>query len=372
MFAFDIPIEKVIWFFIVVLTLFCIHTLALPKKSRFPVWQALGGILVGVALFVVVSQFLLEKARLVPDSSIVAEQFYAPVFEEGSPLILLIGSSYTRHGVDPDVINAIFRENGLRARVLIRAAGGTSRLEQWQNVKEVVRNLGKVPSTVLFEVSYSYDHRPVYGLRSPYSPRALAQFDAQGTLWAVQALLKYTPESELYGMEDKASVFAGVVQHFLARTLNVGLAHNLVDLENVNTRPSFSAREEAEDDYDPVAQSDTLKPWPWEVGEVRLPSRPLNLWIKGYFSDVDKMLEQKGVETFGYYVPPSASPSKRKYSLQFCREVSPKVCINMNQRSLMDQLEADKWIDRGHLRANGAQLASVWLAQQLIDEGIAQ
>ncbi|WP_417788600.1 hypothetical protein [Terasakiella pusilla] len=346
-----------------------LHMLALPRKGKKTVlWAGLGGA-VGLGLFVVGSDVVFKSLGWVQNSQIVRERFYRPGDIGKAPVYLFVGSSYTRAGINPALANEILKENGLQARIMIRSAGGASRLEQWRFVKETQALLGDQLQGVFFEVSHSIDHLPVYGLKSPMSGRALSQFDVQGTKWVLDALVLADETTQLRGIEEKGEAGRQVLSHLLVSSLNIGLAHHLLDKNDLRNRSSYVPREVAEKDYDPYLQARLLKERAWEQDPSRLPKIRPNPWVRGYFDDVERLLKNSGVELSGFYVPPYGTHTQRRYGFQFCQYQSDVLCVNANKRDLIDRLGPQMWIDSSHLRREGSETFTRWLIERLISQG---
>lgn len=353
------------------------RVLTLPRQGRpGPSWLtvlvAVGGVAAGLAAVVAATAVIRDLGGWPLKDDLTAERLYRPPNLEGAPVLLFVGSSFTRHGLDPALVNRRLADHGMATRVMARGAGGTSRLEQWFVIKEALEALDRTPQAVFLEVARSYDLRPAYGLRTPFSTRAISQFDLQGGLWIADAL-RYSGD-DLKGMEAPWSVARLAAEHVFINTFNVGLLHRLADPATVRPRPSFEPRPRPEDDYDPADQRRQLawRPGPdeFESGADDIP----NGWVRGYFEDVEALLAARGIDTLGFYVPPHAAISLRRYAVPFCQyqEARGHLCLDANQSDLLDRLDSRFWIDRTHLRAPGARLYSRWLADRLIAEGVAR
>lgn len=347
-----------------------VQCLGIPRQAgaawRSVAWAVTG---VSVGLFAVVwgTNELSDMQGWQSQDELTAERIYVPPGLDEAPVWLFVGSSFTRAGIDPERVNSRLAEAGLDVRIMVRGAGGASRLEQWGFIKDAIAVLGRPPEAVFLEVAAPYDTLPAYGLRNPMSGRAISQFDVQGGLWLAEALLA-PEEAALRGLEAPMSVAGDTIAHVLVNTLNVGLLHRLADLDTVTPRSPFVPRAEPKEDYDPIAQAKALAPRPWEIGTGPLAGPAPNPWIKSWLNDVEANLRELGVERFGFYVLPHAAVSLRRYARSFCDGQSAEgyVCLNGNTRPLLDRLDVGHWIDSTHLRAPGAAVFSDWLADRLI------
>ena len=79
-------------------------------------------------------------------------------------------------------------------------------------------------------------------------------------------------------------------------------------------------------------------------------------------------LERAGVKTVGIYLPPVIDAEKRAYVSALCvTRYAGRACIAPDDPALLTALDADVWLDAGHLLVPGTEIYSDWLAARLLE-----
>src|SRR4029077_5159273 len=90
---------------------------------------------------------------------------YLTNYDGDRPVVLLVGSSFTQQGVDPDVLAETRGASGRSVAVLPLAIGGLSHLERLHYLKDYLAHAKRMPQLVLFEIAGGYDNGPLFQLQ---------------------------------------------------------------------------------------------------------------------------------------------------------------------------------------------------------------
>ena len=105
------------------------------------------------------------------------------------PVVLLIGSSFSEAGIDPDVLAEALGSSGRAAAVQRLAVGGAPHLERLHYLKEYLARAKRRPQLVLFEIAGGYDSGPLYQVHQMrFSDRMVAMMDGSSAWWALRWL----------------------------------------------------------------------------------------------------------------------------------------------------------------------------------------
>src|SRR4029077_21792 len=105
------------------------------------------------------------------------------------PVILLIGSSFSEKGIDPDALAEALGSSGRAAAVQRLAVGGAPHLERLHYLKEYLARAEQAPQLVLFEIAGGYDSGPLYQVHQMrFSDRMGAMMDGSSAWWALRWL----------------------------------------------------------------------------------------------------------------------------------------------------------------------------------------
>lgn len=105
------------------------------------------------------------------------------------PVVLLIGSSFSEAGINPDVLAETLSRSGRAAAVQRLAVGGAPHLERLHYLKEYLARAKRRPQLVLFEIAGGYDSGPLYQVHQMrFSDRMIAMMDGSSAWWASQGL----------------------------------------------------------------------------------------------------------------------------------------------------------------------------------------
>src|SRR6202035_5581036 len=114
---------------------------------------------------------------------------YLTDYDDDRPVVLLVGSSFTQQGVDPDVLAETLGNSDRSIAVLPLALGGLSHLERLYYLKEYLAHSKRMPQLVLFEIAGGYDNGPLFQLQQMrFSDRMIAMMDCTSAWWAFRWL----------------------------------------------------------------------------------------------------------------------------------------------------------------------------------------
>ena len=339
------------------------HGLRAPVRSRSvmaPVAFVLGVALAAVGVRVAADGFAIKR----PDAydGFLAHAVAQAEAEPDAPLLVFMGTSYTRNGLDDARLTGALRAAGLPHRALNYSLEGASYQERFLRLADLLRALPRAPDAVFLEVAAKYDHRPAYAFEvGKLSNRSLGQFGPVNAGWTAFGISQGACEGAKGCVMDLGllGVHAGM------NALNVGLLSVARPLGDAAPSPSF----------EPV---DTVRT---AVGEderrAGLSERPLldgaygPTWAQSFRRQKDQLLHDHGVRIVGYYLPPVVSAEKRNYVSGLCAgEFRGRPCVAPDDPALLERLDADVWFDAEHLRVAGANAYTDWLAGRLIGSGV--
>src|SRR5258708_24920747 len=102
--------------------------------------------------------------RLVPSGPLHDLVEYLTDYDGDRPVVLLVGSSFTQQGVDPDVLAETLGAFGRSVAVLPLAIGGLSHLERLYYLKDYLAHAKRMPQLVLFEIAGGFYNCPPVSL----------------------------------------------------------------------------------------------------------------------------------------------------------------------------------------------------------------
>jgi hypothetical protein len=369
----DVLSGDFIWLPFAVLALSLVYMSQIPKGEYRVGLVNLLAVLLGGVLVVVCTNAVFNRMDLERSSAIVRQKWYVPEGANKAPVMMLIGSSYTRNGINPEIVNKIWAAENIHTRLMTRAAGGASRLEQWILLEDAQKALGRMPEKIMFEIHPQWDAFPLYGLKNPMSSRAINQITDSTLRWAFLAVFyddRFAAQWKTY--PTGLNAVAEIVKHYLAGKVNFGLAQKQNMIVHASARPRSAFRPLAM----PKASVDLAKlrqrlatPTPYDETAPSLSES--NPWLDVYFSDVKSRIEAAGGRLTGYYSLPNSLPNFRGYTRQFCAWKADSYCLNANLPDVFrDYGSVDMWYDYTHLLDKGAELFSVWFAYRLIKDKV--
>jgi hypothetical protein len=83
-------------------------------------------------------------------------------YDGDRPVVLLIGSSFSGAGIDPDALAEALGSSGRAAAVQRLAVGGAPHLERLHYLEEYLVRAKRKPQLVLFEIAGGYGSSPLY------------------------------------------------------------------------------------------------------------------------------------------------------------------------------------------------------------------
>jgi hypothetical protein len=161
----------------------------LPRTRFVRPFRALIFVLVGFLSAQGVLSSAIAGLRLMPKGLFHDQLRQETLNDDGRPVVLLIGSSFTEHGVDPDLLAAKLGDTGHAAVVNRLAVGGAPHLERLHYLKEYLAHAARKPQLVLFEIAGNYDSTPLYQIdQMRFSDRMVAIMDGASVWWGLRWL----------------------------------------------------------------------------------------------------------------------------------------------------------------------------------------
>lgn len=283
------------------------------------------------------------------------------------PVVLLIGSSFTEAGVDPDELAATLGKGGSEATVHRLAIGGAPHLERLHYLKEYLARIDQPPKLVLFEIAGGYDDGPLYQVHQMrFSDRMVAMMDGSNAWWA----LRWVASADNISLFQRVDLAGEILAQLFLHVSHIGLFWNtapVADAAEYNSGgsppPSHFSDAEAGKLLEKAAAERTLRPdWPSDV-----PTR----WMRALLAEEMAVLRSHGVDRFAFYSVPSMQGANVAYARRFCAAMRGFPCIVGEDPTLLAMLRrGDEWHDFDHLRGMGGKLFTRWLGDHLIRAGV--
>ena len=144
---------------------------------------------------------------------------YLTDYDGDRPVVLLVGSSFTQQGVDPDVLAKTLGTSGRGVAVLPLAIGGLSHLERLYYLKDYLAHAKRMPQLVLFEIAGGYDNGPLFQLQQMlFSDRMVAMMDGATAWWAFRWLFS----KDASGLTTRIVLGGEILAHLGLHVCHVG------------------------------------------------------------------------------------------------------------------------------------------------------
>ena len=289
-------------------------------------------------------------------------------YDGDQPVVLLVGSSFTQQGVDPDVLAQTLGSSGRRVAVLPLAIGGLSHLERLHYLKEYLANAKRRPRLVLFEIAGGYDNGPLFQLQQMlFSDRMVAMMDGATAWWAFRWLFS----KEVSGLKTRIVLAGEILAHLGLHVCHVGFLWSSTradqpsdyDPRVLPPKVQHFSDDEVARFVDQAAQTQDLRAdWPQTV--------PSN-WMRAFLEAEMSTLRGHGVDRFAFYSVPSMQGANAAYARRFCAAMSNFTCIFGEDPQLLAGLQRDMdWYDFDHLHGEGRRLYTRWLGDRLLAQDI--
>jgi hypothetical protein len=301
--------------------------------------------------------------RLVPRGPVSDLVEYLTDYDGDRPVVLLVGSSFTQQGVDPDVLAETLGASGRSVTVLRLAIGGLSHLERLHYLKEYLANAKRFPRLVLFEIAGGYDNGPLFQLQQMrFSDRMVAMMDSSSAWWAFSWLFG----EDVGGWIPRVTLAGDILSHLGLHLAHVGFLWNSMragylsgyDPHALPQKLHHFPDAEVERLVQQAAMTQDLRPdWPQTV--------PTH-WMRTFLDAEMSILRRHGVDRFGFYSIPSMQGANAAYARRFCAAMSGFICIVGEDPHLLAGLQRDTdWYDFDHLHGDGRRLFTRWLGARL-------
>ena len=283
------------------------------------------------------------------------------------PVVLLIGSSFSEAGIDPDALSEMLGSSGSAVAVQRLAVGGAPHLERLHYLKEYLARAKRRPQLVLFEIAGGYDSGPLYQVHQMrFSDRMVAMMDGSSAWWA----LRWLAGADGLSLSQRFTLGSEILGQLALHVSHVGFLWNsapLHDTATYDTDGSPPPRHFSDDDIagllEQAAAARDLKPdWPQDV-----PTR----WMRAFLAEEIATLQRHGVERFAFYLVPSMQGANVAYARRFCDAMTKFACIIGEEPKLLAELRhgAD-WHDFDHLEGAAREVFTRWLGDRLVEMGV--
>jgi hypothetical protein len=239
------------------------------------------------------------------------------------PLVLLIGSSFSEKGVDPDALAQALGSSGRAAAVQRLAVGGAPHLERLHYLKEYLAHAERKPQLVLFEIAGGYDSSPLYQVHQMrFSDRMVAMMDGSNAWWA----LRWLAGADRLGLSQRFTLASEIIGQLALHVSHIGFLSHSAPVREAATYdtggappPMHLSDDDAGELLQQAAAARDLKPdWPSDV-----PTR----WMSAFLAEEIAVLQRHGVERFAFYSVPSMQGANVAYARRFCAAITEFVCI---------------------------------------------
>jgi hypothetical protein len=284
------------------------------------------------------------------------------------PVVLLIGSSFSEAGIDPDVLAETLGSSGRAAAVQRLAVGGAPHLERLHYLKEYLARAKRRPQLVLFEIAGGYDSGPLYQVHQMrFTDRMVAMMDGSSTWWA----LRWLAGTDGLSLFQRFTLGSEILGQLALHVSHIGFFWNSSPVRETVTPDDshgsppatrFSDDDAAELLEQAAAAQDLKADWPADV-----PTR----WMSAFLTEEIAILQRHGVERFGFYSVPSMQGANVAYARRFCAATTKFACIIGEDPILLADLRhgAD-WYDFDHLQGAAREVFTRWLGDRLVGMGV--
>ena len=289
-------------------------------------------------------------------------------YDGDRPVVLLVGSSFTQAGIDPDALAQTLGSSGHGVEVLPLAMGGAPHLERLHYLKEYLIHAKRKPELVLFEVAGGYDNGPLYQLHQMhFTDRMVAMMDGSSAWWAFRWLFN---RDDVDSLSTRLISGGEILAHLGLHVAHMGFLWNSKRAGlPTDYDPGLSPPEEhfSDDDVartlDEAAEARVLRAdWPQNV--------PTN-WMRAFLEEEMSMLRRYRVDRFAFYSVPSMQGGNVAYARRFCAAMPNFPCIIGEDPQLLAGLRrGTEWYDFDHLQGEGRALYTQWLGDQLVEESV--
>lgn len=286
-------------------------------------------------------------------------------YADGRPVVLVIGSSFSEHGIDADVLAERLGDTGRAPLVQRLAVGGAPHIERLYYLKQYLARAATKPQLVLFEVAGGYDGNPLYQIHQMrYSDRMVAMMDGSSAWWG----FRWLAAADRLDVWQRLRLGSEIVGQWALHMSHIGYLWNIAEAgsaANGDGSPPpapISDTDTAKLLRQAIAAEDLRPDWPAEV-----PSR----WMSAFLAEEIALLRSYGVQHFAFYSVPSMQGADVAYARRFCAAMRQFPCFVGEEPQLVDALEygAD-WYDFDHLQGSGRTLFTRWLADRVVGAGV--
>jgi hypothetical protein len=284
------------------------------------------------------------------------------------PVVLLIGSSFSERGIDPDVLAEALGSSGRAVAVQRLAVGGAPHLERLHYLKEYLARAKRRPQLVLFEIAGGYDSGPLYQVQQMrFSDRMIATMDGSSAWWA----LRWLAGADGLSLFQRFTLGSEILGQLALHVSHIGFLWNSAPArETVITYdsdgsppPTRFSDDDTADLLEQAAAARDLKPdWPSDV-----PTR----WMSAFLAEEIVILQRHGVERFAFYSVPSMQGANVAYARRFCAATTKFACvIGEDPILLADLRHGGDWYDFDHLQGAAREVFTRWLGRRLVEMGV--
>lgn len=283
------------------------------------------------------------------------------------PVVILVGSSVTNYGVDPDLMERLLAEMGRPATVLSFCMPGDNHHERAYMLETFLRGLKPrdrerlARATVYYfgEVFDAYDTNPLYRLEKEAGTERAVMF-----LNPANALRAWTAYEHLLARDGTAprwSMAWLLAEHALMNRFAVGAFSSMrpppprrkrtppfFPLGGTKTTFHFEAAQEAFEKSAANAATDPVPPPPFQVCWTHL-----------------RRIMDPYCDRYGFYCLPTLEASRVEYAARFARSApdgAPMIGPATDE-DLRPLLREDSWFDGVHPTGTGAPFFTAWLAR---------
>jgi hypothetical protein len=310
--------------------------------------------------------FAIAELKLTPKGAFHELLHQLTDYDDERYVVLLIGSSYTAVGIDPEGLARILSGSGRAAIVHRLAVGGAPHIERLHYLKEYLARAKRKPELVLFEIAGGYDSGPLYQVHQMrFSDRMVAAMDGESAWWA----LRYLAGADQLSLQQRLIFASEILGELAAHVSHVGFFWNSAPSDEAailgteeSPPPTHLTDRETAELLERAAGGRDLKPdWPREV-----PTR----WMSAFIAEEIATLQRYGASRLGFYSVPSMQAGDVAYARRFCAAMSDFPCIVGEEPELLAALRygAD-WYNFDHLQGAGRDVFTRWLGDRLIEMG---
>lgn len=287
-------------------------------------------------------------------------------YQGEQPVVLVVGSSFTKAGIDAGALAEMLGSSGHPAVVQRLAVDGAPHLERLHYLKEYLARAKRAPQLVLFEIAGGYDSGPLYQVHQMrFSDRMVAMMDGSNAWWA----LRWLAGTDRLSVPQRLALASEILSQWALHVSHIGTFWNSAPVREDTAyadgmTPARFSDTDAAGMIERAAATHDLRP-EWSP-DVPTP------WMSAFLTEEMAILQRRAATRVAFYSVPSMQGADVAYAHRFCAALGGRFgCFVGEDPGLLAELEhgAD-WYNFDHLQGAGSEAFTRWLGDRLVERGV--